>query len=227
YVTIPEKGGTIYVDGRITRLSGDLKGRLTIVGNERTRITGNIRYVDDGGNTAMSNGTDYTKPYERNPDYQGNTVLGVISRDDVVLTSDLPLAAEINATLLAVNGRVGIDGFQIDSLGNPIKDHYYGLTEEERVYEAGYDSSSYRNRRFTKESLRRLGGIVSNNRIIETFIGARNDGTAFVDSGFKRGSMRYDFNLLFNPPPNFVNVPRPVVTSIVPVYFVRNEAEES
>ena len=39
----------------------------------------------------------------------------------------------------------------------------------------------------------------------------------------KRGSMRFDFNLMFNPPPNFVEVPRPVVTSVAPIYFVRNE----
>jgi hypothetical protein len=35
--------------------------------------------------------------------------------------------------------------------------------------------------------------------------------------------MRYDFNLQFNPPPNFVEIPRPVVAAFVPVFFVRNE----
>ncbi len=227
YKDIPESGGTVYIDGRITRLYGQLKGRLTIVGNERTRITGNIQYVDGEGDTAMKNGTTYSEAYERNPDYQGSSVLGVISREDIVFTSNMSGSSEVNATLLAVNGRVGIDGFQIDESGEPIKNHYHGMEYEEQVVEWGYDSSSYRNRTFRKDSLRRLGGIVSNDRILETFIGSRNDGTAYVDSGFKRGAMRYDFNLLFNPPPNFVNVPRPVVTSIAPVYFVRNEADES
>jgi hypothetical protein len=27
---------------------------------------------------------------------------------------------------------------------------------------------------------------------------------------------------MFNPPPNFVEVPRPVVTSVAPIYFMRN-----
>ena len=71
YKTIPESGGTVYIDGRITKLDGQLNGRLTIVGNERTRITGNIQYVDDAGNKAMKNGNDYTQTYERNSDYSG------------------------------------------------------------------------------------------------------------------------------------------------------------
>ena len=58
---------------------------------------------------------------------------------------------------------------------------------------------------------------------METFIKARKDGTAYVDSGFKRGSMRYDFNLMHNPPPNFVELPRPVVTAFVPMLFVRDD----
>jgi hypothetical protein len=44
-----------------------------------------------------------------------------------------------------------------------------------------------------------------------------------VDSGFKRGRMMFDINLLFNPPPNFIEVPRPVVTSIAPIYVVRGD----
>ena len=49
------------------------------------------------------------------------------------------------------------------------------------------------------------------------------DGTAYVDAGFKRGSMRYDFNLRFNPPPNFVEIPRPAVAAFVPVFFNRDD----
>ncbi len=222
WVTIPEKGGTIYIEGRITKLRGELNGRLTIVGNEKVRVTGSIQYVDDDGDAAMVNGDDYGQEYGRNSDYNGHSVLGVIARDDILFTHNMPRNAEINATLLSATGRVGISGFEISEDGEPVKNHYYGLEWEETLVEAAYDYTDYKTKTFRKDSLRRLGGIVSNDRILETFIGQRNDGTAFVDAGFKRGRMRYDYNLLFNPPPNFVEVPRPVVTSIVPIYFVRN-----
>jgi hypothetical protein len=225
-VNLGDSANTIFIDGRITRLAGDLNGRLTIVGNERVRVTGNIRYVDDAGQTAMVNGGDYSKPYQRNEAYKGNSVLGIIGRDDVLLTNGMPSQAEVNATMLSASGRVGIDGFQIDPSGEPVKDHYYGLSAEEREREQAYDQTNYRSSAFKKESLRRLGGIVSNDRILETYIKPRADGTSAVDAGFKRGNMRFDFNLLFNPPPNFVNVPRPVAISIAPVYFVRGGHDE-
>jgi len=226
HLPIPEKGGTIFIPGRITKLHGQLKGRLTIVGDEKVRVTGNLQYVDDDGDTAMVNGTDYSQEYRRNENYDGHSVLGVIARDDILFTHNMPSRSEVNATLLSATGRVGISGFEIDDNGEPVKDHYHGLTWDEMLVEAAYDYTNYETRTFRKNSLRRLGGIVSNDRILETFIGQRNDGTAYVDAGFKRGRMRYDFNLLFNPPPNFVEVPRPVVTSIVPVYFVRNGDDE-
>ncbi len=225
-VTLGDVANTMYIDGRITRLDGDLNGRLTIVGNEKVRVTGNLRYVDDAGQTAMLNGGDYTKSYQRNDKYKGNSVLGIIARDDVLLTNGMPTQAEVNATMLSTTGRVGIDGFQIDTGGEPIKDHYFGLSPAEREREQAYDQTSYKSSSFKKESLRRLGGIVSNDRILETYIKPRADGTSAVDAGFKRGNMRFDFNLLFNPPPNFVNVPRPVAISIAPVYFVRGGYDE-
>jgi hypothetical protein len=223
WLDVHDTAGTLFIDGRITRLQGDLNGRLTVVGNEKVRVTGNLRYVDDEGDTAMLNGGDYTQPYERNPDYQGHSTLGVIARDDVVITDRVPSQAEINATLMSTTGRVGIDGFAITEAGEPTTDYMLGLTPEERARETAYDATSYRTRQFTKDSLRRLGGIISNDRILETFIRPRGDGTSYVDAGFKRGNMKYDINLMFNPPPNFVEVPRPVLTYYAPVHFVRGE----
>ncbi len=217
-----ETAGTMYVDGRITRLYGDLQGRLTIIGNEKVRVTGSLRYVDEQNDPAMLNGDDFTKPYVRNPDYDGKSVLGVIARDDVVFGRDMPQEAEINGTLLSAQGRVGIDGFAIDNNGEPTKDYLYGTTSAEQEKERAYNRTSYRTRRFRKESLRRIGGLISNERILETYIKPGQDGTAYVDSGFKRGVMKFDYNLIFNPPPNFVQVPRPVVTSVAPVYLMRN-----
>jgi hypothetical protein len=228
HVWVDETPGTIYIDGRITSVEGELNGRVTIVGNEKVRITGDIKYVDDKGQNAMVNGGSVTEPYARNSEYNGDSVLGIIARDDVLFTWEMPDRAEVNATLMSVEGRVGADGLWIDPEGNPVKDSSAArkalLTEEEQAIEANYDKSgNYRTRPFVKSSLRRLGGLISNDRIIETFIRARNDGTAYVDAGFKRGAMRYDYNLRFNPPPNFVEIPRPVLSYFAPVLSVRDE----
>jgi len=195
---------------------------LTIVGNEKVRVTGNIRYVDNSGRTAMLNGSDYTKPYDRNSAYTGQSILGVIPRGDVWMTNGLPSQAEINGSLMSVTGRVGIDGFAIDGNGDPVKPYTTGMTQAEKDKEYAYEESTYRTRTFVKDSLRRIGGVISNNRILETYIRPRSDGTSYVDSGFKRGNMKFDINLLFNPPPNFVQVPRPVLAYYAPVFFVRN-----
>jgi len=222
-VDLNDAPGTIYIDGRITELEGELKGRLTVVGNEKVRVTGSIRYMDDSGNTAMVGGGDYTADYERNPEYTGNSTLGVIARDDVLLTDDMPSNSEINATLMSVEGRVGIDGIAIDEAGEPTEDWRYGMTDEERAKEEAYQNTDYETRRFTRDSLRRIGGIISNDRIVETLIRSRSDGTSYVRAGFKRGRMKFDVNLMFNPPPNFVEVPRPVLAYYAPVFFVRNQ----
>ena len=220
------RANTIYIDGRITKLDGDLNGRVTIVGNEKVRVTGNLRYVDDDGDTAMLNGGDYTKPYTRNDQYDGNSVLGIIARDDVLLTNGMPAQAEVNATMLSTTGRVGIDGFQIDASGEPVKDVVLRPLGRGERSASKPTTARATTTAFTKDSLRRLGGIVCNDRILETYIQPRGDGTSYVNSGFKRGSMRFDFNLLFNPPPNFVEVPRPVEISIAPVYFMRGGYDE-
>jgi len=217
-----DAGGTIYIDGRITRLYGDVNTRATVVSNEKVRVTGNLRYMDDDGDYAMVGGTDYTQAYERNPDYDGHSVLGILARDDVLFTDDMPNQSEINATLMSVEGRVGIDGFAIEGDGDPTKDYMFEMTAEQRKQEEAYDRSDYRTRRFRKDSLRRIGGVISNDRILETYIRPDGNGNAYVDAGFRRGSMKFDFNLLFNPPPNFVEVPRPVVTYFTPVYLLRD-----
>ena len=90
-----------------------------------------------------------------------------------------------------------------------------------RSLERNYDRTDYRTRRFTKESLRRIGGLISNNRIVETYIQPDSNGNAYVDAGFKHGSMKFDLNLIFNPPPNFVEVPRPVLAAYAPIFLVR------
>jgi hypothetical protein len=222
-------GGVIFVDGRVVGMDGDLQGRVTLVATDKVRLTGNIRYVDAKGRTAMLNGNDPAVAYARNPQYQGDSVLGVISKGDIVFTSSMPSAAEINATLMSVEGRVGADAILLDDDGEPVQDSASNrkkyMTPEQQALEELYDKSSFKTKKFVKESLRRIGGIISNNRIVETYIKPAKDGTASVAAGFKRGAMRFDFNLLHNPPPNFVEVPRPVLSYFAPVFLVRNNDE--
>ncbi|MHC4847878.1 MAG: hypothetical protein ACYTEG_05415 [Planctomycetota bacterium] len=220
-------GGTIYIDGRVTELEGDLNGRLTIIGNEGVRITDSIQYVDNDGDTAMVGGTDasWTSEYKRNSAYEGQSVLGVVARDDIVFTSEMPDWAELNASLMSVEGRVGIDGFVTKSDGDLVKSSSSSrathMTAEQLEQWRAYDRTGYRERAFQKDSLRRIGGTISNNRILETYI-RMIDGSAQVDAGFTSGNMQFDINLLFNPPPSFVEVPRPVVMSFVPVFLQAN-----
>jgi len=221
-IVLADAAATLYIDGRITKLDGSLNGRMTIVGNEVVRITGNIRYVDAEGDLAMLNGDDWKEPYVRNDAYDGNSVLGLIARDDVLYTVSMPDESEINATLLSATGRVGIDGFQIDGQGEPVKDWKYGLSPADIERENAYIQSGFPHATFKYDSLRRIGGIISNDRILETHVLPNGNGTSTVGAGFKRGAMRFDFNLLFNPPPSFVEVPRPVAISIAPVYLMRN-----
>jgi len=220
-------GGTMYFDGRINKLEGKLNGRLTIVANEEVRVTDNIQYVDDAGNTAMKNGTssNYADRYERNDQYTGNSTLGVISREDILVTKGVPEYAEVNGTLMSVGGRVGIDGFVTTDTGDLVKstrrnrDRY--LSEAELEEWRAYRETSYRERKFKKSALRRIGGVISNNRILETWIRTKK-GISEVQYGFVSGNMQFDINLLFNPPPNFVEVPRPVLTYFVPIMLVRD-----
>jgi glutathione peroxidase-family protein/Tfp pilus assembly protein PilX len=224
-----DTGGLIYIDGRILSVEGDLKGRLTLVSTDQVRITGDIRYIDESGDTAMLNGSDPTSPYVRNPDYDGNSVLGIIAKDDILFTWEMANDSEINATLLSVDGRVGADALLLDSNGDAYPDTTSNrkkyMTDEERTLQDLYDRGSFTTKSFIKDSLRRIGGIISDDRIMETYIKAKADGTATVAAGFKRGAMRFDFNLLRNPPPFFVEIPRPVLSSFAPVFLVRNNDE--
>jgi glutathione peroxidase-family protein len=224
-----DQNGLIFIDGRVLSVEGDLQGRATLVSTDKVRITGDLVYTDGDGDTAMLNGGDPSKSYARNPAYQGTSVLGIIAKDDILFTWTMKDQSEINATLLSVEGRVGSDALLLDSKGEAVRDTASNrnkyMTPEERTMEDLYDRGNFKTTSFVKDSLRRIGGIISDNRIVETYIKSKSDGTATVAAGFKRGAMRFDFNLLRNPPPFFVEVPRPVLTSLAPVFLVRNSDE--
>jgi hypothetical protein len=118
----------IYVDGNVTALSGTVSGRVTLVVNGSTRITGSLRYVDADGDPACclmddsgpvaETGVDVAwgesraatgLRYAANPNYNPSTpppVLGLASRGnvEVVTTAGVNYNQEIHAAMLIVEG---------------------------------------------------------------------------------------------------------------------------
>lgn len=189
---VPENG-VVYAAGNIISLKGDVVGNLSIATEGKIDITGDIRYRDAEGDTAYLNGKEVDLPYEPNPDYENNAVLGLIARDDIIYTNEVPNKFEINASLLSITGRVGIDGVELNNDGeikrsNRIRDEFGRRTKEV----------------FRKKSIRRLGGITSNRRPVDTVVAKGR-----VKSGFRSGKSAFDTVILACPPPFYMAMPVP------------------
>jgi hypothetical protein len=115
--TVPADG-LIYIAGNITKLEGNLNGRVTVATNGHVLITGSLVYTDADGDKAYLNGDDHTQAYEPNTDYDGTSVLGVIADDEILYTRDVPDNFELNGSFLSRSGRVGITGIELDEEGN-------------------------------------------------------------------------------------------------------------
>ncbi len=165
--------GVFYFEGPVRKLEGDLRGKLSIASNDKVKITGSLQYVDDQGRKRMNHGLQPNKPYEPNPDYTGNAVLGVLSKGDIVYSNRCPEHLEINAALISKQGKVAYEGITVSNGGNTV----------------GYNGSGSRRQ---KESLRRLGGIVSRDRPVASYV--TNDGGVYA--GFKKGASLMDRNLI-------------------------------
>jgi hypothetical protein len=63
------------------------------------------------------NGTDPDRPYEPNTEYRGQAILGLVARKDIILTKDVPPELEINATLVATEGRITFEGITVSEDG--------------------------------------------------------------------------------------------------------------
>ncbi len=177
--------GIIYTAGDVTALEGTLDGRLTLASNGDVSITGSVVYIDEEGDTSYTNGDDPDLPYQPNPDYTGSSVVGVMAEGDILYENSVPSNFELNASLVAKTGRVGITGILLDSEG-------------EVELDPNIDS-------YLKNSFRRLGGIISNLRPVSTFIDADYRPAA----GFLRGQSVFDRSLQFKPPVGFPGRRRP------------------
>ena len=101
-----------------------------------------------GGCQTESAGTDFyaeghpSQKYAFNPNYTGNSVLGIVSKGDIHYAKDGPANLEINASLISIDGKVAYEGIDVSSDGKQVS----------------VDGSSLNS---TKDSIRRLGGIVA------------------------------------------------------------------
>jgi hypothetical protein len=188
--------GILYFTGPVRKLSGRINGRMTVVTNETARITGSVQYVDSSNRTRMLNGTNENLPYDPNPDYNGSSTLAIMARDDVLYSANLPARVEINGALITTQGTVAFEGLQIAANGETVTHQIAG----------GFTAASYQ-----KESIRRLGGIVSRERPVATYV----DGNNNLVAGFRRGRSTMDQAMTFTngggiAPPGVMAENRPV-----------------
>ena len=217
WVTVPERlvetrtvptEGLIYIEKDIRKISGTVQGQVSVVSNGKVEVSGSITYVDDQGRTRMNNGAVPDQPYVSNPEYTGAAVLAIMAAGDVTYSRSVPNNFEINASLISVNGRVGFEGIVPTGDGSQVS----------LVMESGQAAS------YVKDSIRRLGGIVSRQRPISTYI---DEGTHEILCGFRRGGSIMDRNLLMNgsnvTPPFVFNEDRPSWALSVSGRIVRPE----
>ena len=195
--TVPSNG-TIYIEKEIEKLGGDLEGKLTIVTNSKVKITDSIRYIDSSGRKRMLYGIDPSEDYEFNPDYDGQSVLLMISRGDITYSKTAPKKIEINGTLVSTQGKVAMEGIELSPDGSEIR-----VNDDVTANPAQY----------IKDSLRRLGGIISRERPVAAYV----DSTSTVIAGFAEGQSKMDRNLMLEAggitmPPNSPQLDRPIWT---------------
>lgn len=195
--------GTVYVEGDIhlkemwNSAHGfdvqTLDGSVTLASGDDIWVKDSVVYAhpDDANvmQPAFLNGDDPTKEYKPNAAYQGTSVLGLLAKDDIEYHKNMPDKSEVNATMLAKEGQVNADRIRVK---------WDGTVEEE-------------SNGWTKSSLRRLGGIISNRRPVSSFINEDN----VVTRGFISGKSVFDRRQLTNPPRGFPTLRRPRVLATV------------
>ena len=172
------------VDGYDTHV---IDGSMSIASDSSVYIQDSILYGKKDANnvlqTAYLNGADRTQSYVPNPNYDAASVLGIVSNQDIVYTSSLPTQTEINATFLAKNGEVRVEGVTVANDGT--------------VAETSGG--------WVKMSLRRLGGMTTNLRPVSTYV----DGNSAVTRGFVYGKSIFDVRQRTTPPRGFPTLNRP------------------
>ena len=189
---VPENA-LLYTAGSVWSVEGEIVGRVTVASEGSIKITDDLQYEDSDGDKAYLNGKEPWNDYEPNTDYDGSATLGLIARNDVIYSRDLPYRVEINASMTAATGRVGLEGVVLDEVGE--------VTGYNQFVDAFGRSVSDN---FLNESIRRLGGITSAKRPVETVI---DDGA--IAAGFQMGNSVFDSGLVAGPPPRYLSYEEP------------------
>ncbi len=194
---VPTKG-ILYFEKKIRKIEGKVQGQVSVASNDRVKITGSIQYIDANNNTRMLNGLDKTQRYKFNPAYRGKSVLGIMSRGDITYSRDIPASIEINASLISTQGKVAMEGISVNADGTQV-----GITN---------DAAAHPNL-YVKDSIRRLGGIVSRKRPVATYVDSSNN----VGCGFREGVSIMDRNMILKnggniSPPYVFQMNRPTWT---------------
>ena len=176
--------GVIYVKGNVTQLSGTLNGRLTIVSEQAINITGTVMYIDGNSNSAYLNGDRSNQPFVPNPQYTGNSSLGLAANGHINITSSVPNYVEIDAVMYSKTGHIGMAGYTMNADGTAL---------------TSYDSS------FHKSGVRYLGSMTSYLRPVDQIV----NGSGTVISGFTTSLFTYDSASFLEPPPYFLTFARP------------------
>ena len=188
--------GTVYIEKDIAEIYGQVNGQLSLVSNGQINITDSIVYVDDKGNLRMKNGVDPEETFEFNPEYKGNSTLMLVATGNIHYSTTIPQYVEINASMLTTEGRISMTGINVSDDGTTI----------------WVDEDVLKNpTNYIKDSIRRLGGIVSRQRPVTTYVDQDNN----VVAGFKEGVSHMDRNLVLSDggtvlPPNVFQLNRPM-----------------
>jgi hypothetical protein len=181
---VVDSQGVIYLKGDVRKISGQMDGRVSLITSGSVMVTGDLQYVDADGDTRMANGKDHTQPYVENPDYDGDSLLAIMAKGDIVYSKDAPPELEVNASLISADGSVKFEGIGVSVDGADVWSEH----------------SEYQ----VLTSIRRLGGIVSRKRPIATYINEKG----YIAAGFEFGESIMDQNLILssgtNAPPPFM-----------------------
>jgi hypothetical protein len=94
----------IFVKGRVY-VKGNLNGRVTIASQSNIYITDNLRYVDGEGDPAYYYPGEVGGEYVANPKYNGKSLLGLMTTNNVVIPNEAPYNIEFHCAILSTDGR--------------------------------------------------------------------------------------------------------------------------
>jgi len=185
--------GLIFAEGDVLSVKGVVTGRVSVITEGSIRITDSLVYEDEYGQTPYLNGTDPTKDYQPNSSYKGAAALGLIAKNDILYSREIPERLEVNASMAAVTGRIGIEGVTLDA---------DGAVAEFNLHVDEY--GNVQTKPFVRESLRRLGGITTALRPVESVVS-----TGKIASGFQMGRSVFDKSVIAGPPPYYMSYESP------------------